>query len=856
MSKIAVFLCDFSRNLLKKCQTMNKSFFQRNLPHFVALLLFLVLSFFYMKPVLEGKQLLGHDTESWMGLAKETLDYNEKNEDVALWTNSAFSGMPVYQISLEQPNNLLQYVEKALGAIPRPVFFVVLYFICFYILLLNFRLNPWLALAGSIAFTFASYNFIIIAAGHNSKAITIAYMAPLIGSVFQAFRYNKISGGLLTAFFLSLAIRANHIQILYYTLFILLIFGIVELVYALKEKKFSSFLQSAGVMVAALIVALGMNATTLLTTNEYSKYTMRGQSNGLTADEQNAQEGLNADYITQWSYGIEETMTLLIPDFMGGASGTKLDADSHTGRAMAERFGEGNTRKVLENLRFGTYWGTQPGTSGPVYFGAVIMLLFVLGFFVLDKRLLWWLVPVIILTLLLSWGRNFMWFTELFINYVPLYNKFRTVSMTLVATGFAVTLMAVLTLKEILTEGGNKSHLRKPLLYSAGIVGGIALIFALMPSLAGSFTNEQGDQYFVQQLSNAYQTDFSFIADTLVQDRIAMLQADAFRSLIFVLFAAALLWLIISNKLKLNLTLAAIALLFLIDLMPVAKRYLNDDNFGRKRSSNNLFQPSEADKFILQDESEFRVLNLTVSTFNDASTSYFHQHIGGYHAAKLRRYQELINLQMTGEIEKFYSIKSFEQLDSALQTMGVLNMLNMKYVIMDPNSMPIVNSYANGPAWLVKNIRIAENADEEMMLTGETDTRNEVVVDKRYADLLPAKLVPDTASSIRLISKSPNKLTYRASIPTSEQVAVFSEVFYDKGWHVYIDGKEVPYFRANYLLRAITLQPGNYTIEFRFEPSSYYTGNTIALISSLLLIIFIVAFLVLRYGKLQKNNVL
>lgn len=830
---------------------MNKEYFQRNLPHFVALLLFLVLSFFYMKPVLEGKQLLGHDTESWMGMAKETLDYNEKNEDVALWTNSMFGGMPTYQISLVQPNNLLGYVEKAISTIPVPVFYLVLYLLGFYILLLNFRVNPWLALVGSIAFTFASYNFIIIAAGHNSKAITIAYMAPLIGSVFQTFRYKKIPGALLTAFFLSLAVRANHIQILYYTLFILLVFGIVELVYAIREKQFVSFLQSTGLMVAALVLALGMNATSLLTTAEYSKYTMRGASNGLTVDSQNVQEGLNTDYITQWSYGIDETMTVLIPNFKGGASGLKLGIDSETGQEMTERFGKGNAQKVMSSMQFGMYWGTQPGTSGPVYFGAVVILLFVLGFFVLDKRTLWWLVPVIIVTLLLSWGRNFMSFTEFFINYVPLYNKFRTVSMTLVATGFAVTLMAVLTLKELLSGDIDKSKLKKPLYISTAIVGGLALVFALIPSLAGNFSAES-DQYFVQQLSSAYQTDMSFLTETLPADREAMLQSDAFRSLIFVLLTGAVLWLFLQSKLKTAIAIVAIGALFLTDLMPVAKRYLNDDNFARKRTTANLHQPSEADKFILQDKSEFRVLNLAVNVFNDASTSFFHDHIGGYHAAKLRRYQELINLQITGELEKFYNIRSYEQLDSALQTMGVLNMLNMKYIIMDPKSMPVQNNYANGMVWLPEKINIAANADEEMLVTGEMDTRKEMVVDERYSGLLPGQLLPDSLSSILLTHRSPNRLTYEADIRT-ERVAVFSEIFYDKGWHAYIDGKEVPWFRANYLLRAMTLKPGNYTVEFRFEPSSYFTGNTLALISSIALLLLAGVYLIVRFKKTAKK---
>lgn len=852
MSKLAVFLCDFSHNMHKTDMHMDKPFFQRNLPHLTALVIFLVIAFFYMKPVLEGKQLLGHDTESWMAAARETLDYNEKNDDVALWTNSMFGGMPTYQISMVQPNNLLQYVEKAIATIPTPVFFVVLYLLGFYILLLNFKVNPWLALVGSIAFTFASYNFIIIAAGHNSKAITIAYMAPLIGSVFQTFRYNKLSGALLTTIFLSLAIRANHIQILYYTLYILLIFAVVELVYSIRDKKLVSFLQSAGLMVVALIIALGMNATALLTTNEYSKYTMRGASNGLTTDSQNVQEGLSTDYITQWSYGIDETMTVLIPDFKGGASGGKLDVDSKTGQAMAERFGKGNASKVMESMRFGLYWGTQPGTSGPVYFGAVVMLLFVLSFFVLDKRTLWWLVPVVILTLVLSWGRNFMWLTELFINYVPLYNKFRTVSMTLVATGFAVTLMALLTLKELLFGTIDKSKLLRPLITSTAIVGGIALLFALLPSLAGDFTAAQ-DQQFAEQLSSAYQADMSFIAETLPADREAMLQSDAFRSLIFVLLTAGVLWLVIQSKIKLNLALLAFGLLFLIDLVPVAKRYLNDDNFARKRTAKNLIQPSVADKYILEDPTEFRVLNLSVNLFNDASTSYFHDHIGGYHAAKLRRYQELINMQITGELEKFYSINSFEQLDSALQTMGVLNMLNMKYIIMDPKSMPYENRYANGNVWLPATVHLAATADEEMQLTGDINTLTEVVVDERYKDLLPGTVQADSASVIRLIHRSPNRLEYEADIQ-SEQVAVFSEIFYDKGWHAYINNEEVPYFRANYLLRAMTLKPGKYTVEFRFAPSSYHTGNTIALIASVILFLLIAGYIVIRYTRLKKKT--
>lgn len=798
---------------------MRKNTLQQFTPHLIAVSLFIIISFIYLKPVLEGKQLLGHDTESWMCMAKETIDYNQKHDDVTLWTNSMFGGMPNYQISMQQPNNLIKYVEDALKVFPITVFFLILYFIGFYILLLNFKVNPWLAIVGSIAFTFASYNLIIIAAGHNSKAITIAYVAPLIGSVFVAFRHHKITGSLLTAFFLSLAVRANHIQILYYTLIILLLLGLVEFIYSIKEQKIKSFLQTTGLLLVAALIAIGMNATSLLTTNEYGKYTMRGESTGLTTDTQNVQEGLNRDYITQWSYGVDETMTLMIPNYKGGTSGGKLGIKSETAERIAENFGSGNIKKIMDGTRFSLYWGTQPGTSGPVYLGAIVILLFVLGLFIVEKRILWWLVPMIILTLMLSWGKNFQWLTDIFIDYVPLYNKFRTVSMTLVATGFGITLIAILALKELLNTTTDKKKLIKPLLISIGITGGIALIFALMPGLAGSFIGE-GDLNFASQISSAYQADFSFLTETLPADRKAMLQADAFRSLLFIIGAAGVLWFYLKGTLKSNLLIFAMGILMLLDLVPVAKRYLNDDNFARKRNFNTLIKPSEADKFILQDKTEFRVLNLSVNIFNDASPSYFHHNIGGYHAAKLRRYQELINMQITPELEKFYTIKTYEQFDSVAQTLGVLNMLNLKYIIMDPSSQPLLNPYANGNAWLVNKINIAEDANEEMRLVGTIDTKQELVADIRFAQLLPKQINKDSTAFIRLVSYKPNHLIYDFNAK-SDQVAVFSEIYYDKGWNAYINGEKAPYLRANYLLRAMHLNSGNYQIEFKFEPLSY-----------------------------------
>ena len=839
---------DFSQKLLlfKLELSMNKTIITRFTPHIAAILLFTIISMFYFKPVLEGKQLIGHDTESWMYMAKETIDYNKSHDDVTLWTNSMFGGMPTYQISMTQPANLIKYVEDIIHLYPNTVYNLMLYLIGFYILLLAFGLKPWLAIVGAIAFSFASYNFIIIAAGHNSKAITIAYMAPLIGGVFMAFGSKKIIGSLITAIFLSLAVRANHVQILYYTFFILLFFGVVEFIYSIKNKEIKSFLQSTGLVFVAAIIALGMNATSLITTYEYSQYTMRGKSNGLNIDAQNSQHGLNKDYITQWSYGVDETMTLLIPDFKGGASGGLLTADSETGKRL-KSMGVPNVDKFMKEMQLPLYWGDQPGTSGPVYLGAVVILLFVLGFFLIEKRILFWLVPMILLTLMLSWGRNFMWLTDIFIDYVPLYNKFRTVSMTLVATGFGITLIAVLALKEILNPERDKKKLIKPLLISAGITGGISLLFALIPSLSGSFV-APGDVQL--------QGDYSFLKETLPLDREALLRSDAFRSLGFILATTLLIFLYANNKLKSSLMISLFGILFLADLLPVAKRYLNDDNFARKRKIETLIEPSNADKMILQDKTEYRVLDASVNIFNDAKPSYFHKNIGGYHAAKLRRYQELINMQIEGEIGQLFGAfgkaQTFEQITPTLDSLGVLNMLNMKYVIYNKDAAPLVNPYANGNVWFVKNVKVAADANEEMMLVGKIDTKNEVVVDKAFAAQLPAKLTPDSSAHIALISYKPNHLVYSFDSKT-DQMAVFSEIYYDKGWNAYVDGKKMDYIRANYLLRAMPLHSGKYEIEFKFEPASYRIGNIIALTSSVLLVLSLLAFALVQVKKRKQQ---
>ncbi len=810
-------------------------------PHIAALLLFIVLAFVYFVPLIEGKELVAHDTDSWRSMAQETIEYNETHDDVTLWSNSMFGGMPVYQISMQQPYNVLQYAEKLIHAFPRPASNAILYLICFYILLLAFGFKPWQAVVGAIGFTFASYNFIIIAAGHNSKAITIAYMAPLIGSVFLAFRRKRLLGGVLTAFFLSLAIRANHIQILYYTLLILLFFGVVEFIFSFREKTLPDFLKSIGVLAVAAVIAIGMNATSLLTTYEYSHYTMRGKSNGLTADTQSAQEGLNKDYITQWSYGVDETMTLLIPNFKGGASGGALDIKSETAQHL-KNLGVPDTqiKEIVQQMPL--YWGTQPGTSGPVYFGAIVLFLFVLSLFIVDRRTKWWLVPVIILTLMLSWGKNFMPLTDFFIDYIPMYNKFRTVSMILVATGFGVALLAFMGMREVYEGNITRDKLSKSILLSAAITAGISLIFALIPSLAGNFVSPQ---------DASFQGDYAFLKDTLPLDRKAMLRGDAWRSVAFIVLGALILWTYAKGYLKKNVSLALLGFFILLDLLPVAKRYLNDDNFATKRPKQ-LVQMTPADEMVLQDKSQYRILDATVNLFNDATPSFYHKNIGGYHAAKLRRYQELINMQLEREIGQLFgafgAATTPESIQPTMDSLGILNMLNLKYVIYNKQAPPLVNPYNNGNAWFVNNIRVAADANEEMKLLGEIDTKKEVVIDKSLASTLPATITPDSAAKISLKSYKPNHLIY--SVDTkSDQVAVFSEIFYDKGWKATINGSEVPYTRVNYLLRGMPLKAGTYQLEFRFAPESYRIGNIIALICSLLMILGIAGYLFFYFRK-------
>ena len=825
---------------------------KKAIPHIIAIVSFLIITFAYLSPVFSGKDIFGGDTQSYMGMAQEANTFNQTNDDPTLWTGSMFSGMPTYQICMKDDNSIVSLADDALRVLPGPTYRVFLYLVGFYILLIAFGLSPYWAIAGSIAFAFGSYNLIIIVAGHNTKAVAIAYMAPIIASIYLGFKKKTpYLGATLLALFLGLGLYANHIQIIYYTLFIALILGVSEIIFAIKEKTIKKFLLSTAFLCIGAILAVGMNATRLITTAEYSKHTMRGDSNGLTILESGDKHGLDIDYITAWSYGIDETLTLLIPDFKGGSSHTYLDSDTHTAEKMGQVTGFRNSKKDLSNAdkerlaRTGsprnlvelmyiqpmpTYWGTQPFTSGPVYAGAIVCFLFIVGCIIVPNRQRYWLIAATILGILLSWGHNFMPFTEFFVNYVPLYDKFRTVSMTLTISCLCMVILAFLAIKELTSENIDSKKKIKSLYIGAGITGGLCLLFAIIPSLAGDFTSAS---------DNSYGSSYSFLTETLPQDRMAMLQADALRSLIFIALAFTLLFFYIKGKIKALVASIALCVLCGADMIPVASRYLNERSFVKKEVKNRPFSPSEADKYILADKTEdFRVLNLTVDIFNSSAPSYFHKNVGGYSAVKLRRYQELIEVHLSKEIRNFTAslrtINTLGEAEEIFKQTPVLNMLNTKYVIYAPQAMPISNPYKLGNAWLVDNVNLVNSADEEMLSLGLDSLQNTVVVDKTVENAPTDQKYNSANGKIELIEYNPNAMTYKFS-STEDQLAVFSEIYYPDGWNAYINGEVAEYFRANYLLRAMELKAGDYNIEFRFEPKSYDIGKILSIICSILL---------------------
>ncbi len=777
------------------------------LPHLTAVGVFVLISLVYLSPVLEGKKIDQQDYRQYKGMSEEIVQHRAEYNEDPLWTNSMFGGMPAYQISVESESNLIKKVYRIFQLyLPHPVSLVFLYMFGFYFLLISLKIDYRLAILGAISFAFSSYFFIIIEAGHNTKAHAIGYLAPVLASVLMVFRGKLLIGTVLTALFTALMINANHFQITYYLLMLLVVLGIVYLIKSIKEQTFPSFTKQVGCLLLAGALGSITSSSRLLTTMEYGQESIRGKSE-LTANQSNKTSGLDKDYATAWSYGKAETFTLLIPNFHGGASGGALGTDSETYKLFKNSAQASQAKQIIKQLPL--YWGTQPFTSGPVYAGAISCFLFIVGLFLIKGYLRWWVLSVFLLMLALSWGKNFMPLTEFFLNYVPGYNKFRSVSTTLVIVELLIPFLGIIALNKIIEEG-KSNEIVKALKYSLAIVGGLCLVFALLPTVFFDFTSLNDKQYG------------EALSEALTLDRKSMFQSDSLRSLLFILIGFTAIWLHLVGKIKKTPLILALTVFVLCDVWVVNKRYLNNDNFKAKRKVLQPYTPTSADNQILRDsDPNFRVYNTTVSPFNDASTSYFHKSIGGYHGAKLKRYQELID----NHISK--------------GNMQVFNMLNTKYFIVKGQNGPVaqLNPSALGNAWFVEEIIKVDNADSEIEKIGQISTANQAVVDKRFDT--PEILKLDSSASISLKSYKANHLTYE-SISSIDQFAVFSEIFYDKGWNAYIDGEKVPHVRANYVLRAMAIPSGSHTIEFKFEPSTYYTGEKISLASSSVLILMLI----------------
>lgn len=813
--------------------------FKKIAPYLVAILIFVVITFAFFSPLLEGKRIFQSDIAQYLGMSKEIADFRSSTGQEPLWTNSMFGGMPAYQISTNYPANLVGYLDAlfTLG-LPHPANLLFLYFLGFFFLLVVMKVDPWLSVAGAIAFAFSSFFMIIIDVGHNSQAHAIGYMAPVLAGFILIFRKKYILGGMVSAVFLSLELKANHPQITYYLVMLAIILGISELVQAIRQKTYRHYLTSIAIIFIAGGFALATNITSLWATYEYGNYTIRGKSE-LTTEKNNRTSGLDKDYATGWSYGIGETMTLLIPNFYGG-NDQKLDINSNTAKALrANNVPEENVTQFI-NQPLPMYWGSQPFTAGPVYVGAIIFFLFILGLIIVKGPLKWWLLAATILSILLSWGHNFMALTDFFFSYVPGYNKFRSVTMILVIAEFAMPLLGMIALKQFFDEKQDLKKLRKQLFTAAGITAGLALIFAIAPAMFLDFTGPN-------DAMRAKQSGFpDWLMQAFREDRQSLLQMDAWRTLIFILLSAGLMFAVLLNKIKKKHAYLILSALILVDMFPIAKRYLNDQSFRSKSEVTKPYQATAADEQILQDKSpDYRVLNLTVNTFNDASTSYFHKSLGGYHGAKLRRYQELIEQGIQKDVQIFARGMNTD-------STYVLNMLDTKYLIIpDNNRQPAVypNPNAYGNAWFVKDYKMVDNADAELSIIHNYNLKQTAIINKKFAEELngfnPGR---DTSDVIRLDNYAPNDLVYSYKLKNNG-LAVFSEIYYPKGWNAYVDGKLTPHFQTDYVLRAMILPAGEHKVEFKFEPRVYRIGEKISLISSILLILVVIGLAVLEIRK-------
>ena len=830
------------------------------LPDVLVVLLFAVVAFAYFFPAdTEGRILFRHDSSAGRGAGQEQLEYYQRTGERTRWTNALFSGMPTFQSAPSY--NSTDTLSTAINAyhlwLPENVWYVFVYLLGFYILLRAFDFRWYLAALGSVMWAFSTYFLIIIAAGHIWKVWALAYLPPMIAGVVLAYRGKYLWGLILTALFTAFEVYANHVQMTYYYLFIIFFMVLAYLAEAIRERQMARFLKATAVCVVGGAVGILVNLSNLYHTWQYSQESMRSKSELVKKNTANqTSSGLERDYITQWSYGIGETWTLLVPNTKGGAS-QPLSMNK-----TAMEHADNNYIGIYQQL--GQYWGEQPGTQGPVYVGAFVLFLFVLGLFIVKGPMKWALLAATVLSIMLSWGKNFMGLTDLFIDYMPMYAKFRTVASILVIAEFTIPLLAVLALKQWMEASpspGNKTSLPSgglgwALLWSFALTGGICLLFALMPGLFFSSFVSTGEMQAMSQLPSEH---LQPLVANLTEMRKAMFTSDAWRSFFIIVIGVACLLLYKAKKLKAEYMVGLLLVLCLIDLWQINKRYLNDSMFVPKYEREQAQQKTETDEIILADKTlDYRVLNLASNTFNENETSYYHKSVGGYHAAKLRRYQELIEAYISPQMQSAFQAVA-EATGDMTRVAGdsiypVLNMLNTKYFILplqDGKTVPVENPYAYGNAWFVNDVKFVDNANQELDALGKLNLRHEAVADAKYRELLKpvAEAETDSASIVTITAYEPNRLAYDVK-SVKGGVVVFSEIFYP-GWTVTVDGQKVELGRVDYVLRALTVGPGQHKVELSFFPKSLDVTESVAYASLglLLLLIILAVFLTYKRGK-------
>jgi len=799
-------------------------------PHIIAIVLFIIINLIMYWPIfMENKGLNQNDILQGAGANQEIVDYRAETGEEALWTNSMFSGMPAYLINVQWSGELTSYIQKAVSLwLPSPASHTFVAMLSFYILLLVFRVNPYLAIGGGLVYGLNTFFLISVEAGHIWKVAAISWMPAVLGGIILAFRKKYLWAFILTALAMAMEIRSNHLQVTYYLLLIVLVFGLFQLIDAIRNKTMPDFIKAIGVLILAVLLGVSTNIGKVWTAYEYGQYSIRGPAELSSNTESSG--GLDRDYAFAWSNGIWEPFTFLIPNFYGGASQEEVSMSSDLAEGLKSRgAGSGQVRSFVKNVP--TYWGDQPFTSGPYYMGAIVIFLFILGIIMVKSPEKWWLITASILGIVLSWGKNFEVFNYFMFDYFPGYNKFRSVSMTVAIPFLTMPLLGFLGVKKLMES--DWKEIKKKLLTALGIAAGLCLflvIASFMMRFRGAVDAQLGDQQ-------------PWLVELIREHRASMFRSDAFRSFFFIVLGGGVLYFWKAGKLKQNIAISLFVIAMLVDFIPVAKRYLNDENFQRNVKGN-FFQKTEADQRILQDDGHYRVLNLQ-NPFNEAKTSYYHSSIGGYHGAKMRRYQDLINVhiqqEMNGVIEKLRSG------DSDLSEFAVLNMLNTKYIKFGNQASQVIpNQSALGNAWFVKNVQAVNNPDEEIESLGQISPIKTAVINQTRFEIPQGSF---SAGNITLESYAPNELVYQSN--NSEQgLALFSEIYYPVGWKAYIDGKETDILQANYVLRALEIPAGQHEIRFEFKPATYYTGNTIMLIGSILLIIVVIGGIV--YSLINK----